>query len=65
MKYIFIVNLVGNINVNTIHYKFDQTLTSLAGTNLIIVFFLGRREYIIMIKYGRYAILDDSLFVAR
>ena len=64
MKYIFIVNIVGDINVNTIHYKFDQTLTSLASTNLIIVFF-GRREYIIMIKYGRYAILDDSLFVAR
>jgi len=26
MKYIFIVNLVGNININTIHCKFEKKI---------------------------------------
>jgi len=28
VKYIFIINFIRDINVNTIHYKFGQTLTS-------------------------------------
>jgi hypothetical protein len=40
MKYIFVINLVWDIIVNTNHYKLGQILANLTGTNPIAVFFL-------------------------
>jgi hypothetical protein len=39
MKYIFIINLVLDINVNTNRYKLSQTSENSTGTNLIVAFF--------------------------
>ena len=49
MKYIFVTNLVWEITVNTNHYKLGQTLANLTGTNPMVAFFLGRREYLFMV----------------
>ena len=45
MGYIFVIDFGRYINVNINHYRYGQTLTNLTGTNLIIAFFLGQREY--------------------
>jgi len=45
MGYIFVIDFGRYINVNINHYRHGQTLTNLTGTNPIIAFFLGRREY--------------------
>jgi hypothetical protein len=45
------MNLFEDINVNTIHYKFDQNWINLTDTDPIVAFFYGRIEYIIY-KYA-------------
>jgi hypothetical protein len=40
MKHIFIVNIVWDINVNTIHYKHGQNWTNLTCINFIVVFYM-------------------------
>jgi hypothetical protein len=38
-EYIFIINLSWDININTNHYKFSQTLTNLTDMIFIIIYF--------------------------
>jgi hypothetical protein len=47
MEYISLINIFGDINVNTIRYKFCQTWACLTITSHMIAFFLGQREYMI------------------
>ena len=51
MGYIFVIDFGRYINVNINHYRHGQTLTNLTGTNPIITFFLGWREYVRGIKH--------------
>ena len=39
------INLLRDINTNTIYYKIGQTWAYLTGMDPIIAFFYGRREY--------------------
>ena len=39
------MNLFEDINANTIYYQFGQSWAQLTGTDAIITFFCGRREY--------------------
>jgi hypothetical protein len=41
MKYIFIINLFGDINVGTIFYKLNRTIENLAHPKSRITFFDG------------------------
>ena len=45
MKYIFILNWFGAINMNTINWKLGQTWTNFSGTQPIVACFYGQREY--------------------
>jgi hypothetical protein len=46
-KYIFIINLFKNINVNIIYYKLSQNYDNLTDTDLIIAFSPGRSEDVV------------------
>ena len=50
MRYIFIVNLFGDINVDTIFYKLSQTIENLAHPKSRIALFLWR-EYVTQDKF--------------
>ena len=46
LKYIFILNLIWDVNVDFFSYKLGQTYKSLTYPKPRIAFFLGQRGYI-------------------